>query len=195
MSNKMERLNCVTQDRAFVIFRAPASTSASPTLTYNTRTRLALPHERLPQPQQQTAITRTAFSRRSFLTTERMPFAPSRKGQLLNTQINQPLTGRVIGSEYLITSGKTELPRGSFIRVLTGVPVEAGDLVLFQVGRYESAGRWSPNVGGINWIQQPGRLIACMGNTPVRIVGQAIPCPFLEVCESGRIKASPGSCN
>src|SRR5262249_3072051 len=94
MSNKMERLNCVTQDRAFVIFRAPASTSASPTLTYNTRTRLALPHERLPQPQQQT-----------------------------------------------------------------------------------------------------GRLIACMGNTPVRIVGQAIPCPFLEVCESRRIKASPGSCN
>jgi len=113
----------------------------------------------------------------------------------LNTQINQPLTGRAIGSEYLITSDKTELPRGSFFRVLTGVPVEAGDLVLFQVGRYESVGRWPPNVGGNNWIQQPGRLIACMGNTPVRIVGQAIPCPSLEVCESGRIKASPGSCN
>src|SRR5262249_728685 len=35
-------------------------------------------------------------------------------------------------------------------------------------------GRWRPTVGGIDWIQQPGRLIACVGDTPVQIIGQVI---------------------
>ena len=138
-------------------------------------------------------IPRTAFSRRLHPhNPELMLFAPSQKGQLLNTQIKQPLTERKIGGEYLISSDNTELPRGSFVTVLPGVPVEAGDLIMFQVGRYQSVGRWRPTVGGIDWIQQPGRLIACVGDTPVWIIGHVIPCPSLEVCDSGRIKASPG---
>src|SRR5262245_35289692 len=63
----------MTRTQAFGIFRQPASTSASPTLTYIIRTRLALPNAC--QPSTNHADGRCA--RRSFLTTERMLFAPS----------------------------------------------------------------------------------------------------------------------
>jgi hypothetical protein len=157
----------MTQTQAFGIFRTPAS-------------RLALP-ARLPQFHKQTAITRTAYSRRSYLTIERTLFAPSRKGHLLNTKTKQPLPGRTIGSEYLITSDKTELPRGSCVTMLPGFPVEAGDLVPFQVGRHTSIGRWFPSIGGFDWMQQPGRLICVIGEVPVHVAGLVLLCRQLDV--------------
>jgi hypothetical protein len=171
----------MTRTQAFGIFRTLAS-------------RLALP-ARLPQFHKQTAITRTAYSRRSYLTIERTLFAPSRKGHLLNTKTKQPLPGRTIGSEYLITSDKTELPRGSRVTVLPGFPVETGDLVMFQVGRHTSIGRWLPNVASAGWIRQPGRLICVIGEVPVHVAGPVLLCPPLDVCATGQIKASPGSRN
>jgi hypothetical protein len=125
---------------------------------------------------------------------ERMLFAPSRKGRLLKTQIKQPLTGRAIGSEYLITSDKAELPRGSYFTVLY-IPVGFRDLALFTIGDLPVIGRWMPDVDGFDWILVPGWRIKISGQVPVRVVGRIIPCPLLDVCASGRIKAQPGSRN
>jgi hypothetical protein len=98
------------------------------------------------------------------------------------------------GGEYQVMTDTTELPRGSFFTALGGVPVESGDLVLFRIGRRSSVGRWLPGVGGLDWILQPGLLIACAG-APVRIVGKVVPCRTPEACRTGRIEATPGELN
>jgi hypothetical protein len=63
---------------------------------------------------------------------------------------------------YLITSDKTELPKGSRIYVIPVAEAQPNQLVMFgtTAGFRAGIGRWMPDVGGRNWILQPGRLIA-----------------------------------
>jgi len=75
---------------------------------------------------------------------------------------------------YVITSDKTELKIGTCIEALR-VPAQSGDLIVFQIGKRIGIGRWYPDICGVDWIRQPGRLIACVGDTPVRIIGLVIP--------------------
>src|SRR5262249_39442421 len=77
---------------------------------------------------------------------------------------------------FEVTSDKVELPRGSVCTVRPGVPVEAGDLIAFQIGSYQSIGSWTPGLGGIDGIRQPHRPIALTAPTPARIVGRVVTC-------------------
>lgn len=173
-------LKLMTRTQAFDIFRTPASRLALPAAPATITNRN---HERHLSP--------------FVLIHPERPVAPSppRKDRhLLKTKQTSHRTPASVG-EYQIISEDTELLRGSRVAVLLGVPFKSGDLIMFRVGSHTGIGRWHPNVGGFDWILQPGRLSACVGEVPVQVVGPVIPCPPLDVCVTGQIKASPGSSN
>jgi len=78
---------------------------------------------------------------------------------------------------YNVTTDKLELPRGTKFNVAPG-PVEAGQLAMIEIGGMETVGRYYSDVAGADWIVQPGLLIQVTGNTPVQVVGPAVPCPL-----------------
>ena len=75
---------------------------------------------------------------------------------------------------YRVITNDTELARGSRFIVWPVDKVEPGQLTMIEAGRKVIVGRWWPNIGGFDFVQQPLRLIAVTGQA--RIIGAVIPC-------------------
>jgi hypothetical protein len=80
-------------------------------------------------------------------------------------------------ARYQVTSDQTELPRGSRVYVIPAEP-QADQLVMFGTALRDKIwiGRWIPNVGGRNWVLQPGRLIKESPECKFIILGVVVPC-------------------
>lgn len=84
-------------------------------------------------------------------------------------------------SEYVIATDRLELPRHTWFTTVCRYPYEFGSLVVFEIGRRRSIGRWFPNVGGFNWILLPGKLLCLIGRV-IRIIGEVMVTKAIQPC-------------
>jgi hypothetical protein len=78
--------------------------------------------------------------------------------------------------EYVVTCDALEIPRGSYFVTLP-IPVNRGDLALFEICDFMLVGRWYPSPDGVDWIQLPGLRIELAGEAKAsfQIVGAVAP--------------------
>jgi hypothetical protein len=79
--------------------------------------------------------------------------------------------------KYRVKTDTTELPKGSQF-IVWPAEVEHGQLAAFAVHKDDTVltiGRLFI-FSGVLFIKQPSRWIACLDETPVRVLGVVIPC-------------------
>src|SRR5262245_7124835 len=88
---------------------------------------------------------------------------------------SRPLTEERYNSltNYIVTSDKMELKRGTIFTTLPNIPVERGDLALFKVSGKPIIGRSYLGVDGAGWIELPGRQIV-LSDEPVEVIGRVV---------------------
>ncbi len=77
--------------------------------------------------------------------------------------------------EYYVTISTTvEISRCSLF-TLTDTALQCGALILASINNHLIIGRWFPQLAGVSWILQPGRIIRITGAAAVKIIGILAP--------------------
>jgi hypothetical protein len=72
---------------------------------------------------------------------------------------------------FEVVSPHSGLPLGRVVKVVPKFPIETGERVACRIDGRLTFGYWHPNVAGLSWIRQRGRLIPLIGKIVVCILG------------------------